>query len=93
MEIFGFGSKKTVKEPILCERNGHKTSTNQNESVYNVPETIKVPESSIHNEMDPDRYNEESDMRRGEHYNRQRRRSRYNLINDQIKMELFSYFK
>ena len=77
MEIFGFGSKKSVKEPVLCERNGHKTSTNQNDSVYNVPETIKVPESSIHNEMDPDRYNEESDMRRGEHYNRQRRRSRY----------------
>ena len=75
MEVFGFGSKKSS-----LKQNGTKSTPKQDDSVYNVPETIKVPESSIHNEMDPDRYNEESDMRRGEHYNRQRRRSRYNFI-------------
>ena len=77
MEIFGFGSSSNK----VGKQNGAKPSTNQNDSVYNVPETIKVPESSLHNEVDPERYDQESNMRRGEHYNRQRRRSRYSKNN------------
>ena len=70
MEILGFGKKNG-------KQNGAKPSKDQNDSLYNVPETIKVPENSLHNAVDQERYDEESNMRRGEHYNRQRRRSRY----------------
>ena len=34
-------------------------------------------EAVYNNKADPDRYAQESDIHRGEHYNRQRRRSRY----------------
>ena len=36
--------------------------------------------NSAHNKIDIDRFDQESDIRRGEHYNRQRRRSRYFAI-------------
>ena len=74
MEVFGFGSKKSS-----FKQNETKSAPKQDDSVYNVPETIKVPESSLHTEVDPEQYDQDSDMRRHEHYNRQRRRSRYNI--------------
>ena len=72
MEVFGFGSKKSS-----LKSNGVKQQSKQDDSVYNVPETIQVPASSLYNEVDPEQYDQDSDMRRHEHYNKQRRRSRY----------------
>ena len=38
--------------------------------------TVLSEENSASNKVGADRFDEESDIRRGEHYNRQRRRSR-----------------
>ena len=43
--------------------------------------SVLSEENSAHNKINIDRFDEDSDIRRGEHYNRQRRRSRYFTIN------------
>lgn len=54
---------------------GHKSSNND-ASKYK-PKSSTIQENSMFKDEDPSRYEKDAEEGRGEHYNRQKRRSRY----------------
>jgi hypothetical protein len=65
MEVFGFGGSKKLAPRVEIQ----SVLSEEN------PETSNISEH--HNPPDLDRFEQDIDLNRGQHYNRQRRRSRY----------------